>query len=227
MHERKDGLLGDGCKNCPVESCQTLQYRGSTCTAQRAKCGVTEDPYSWGDKIRSEDNEYIAKQLYNFFVGGMKTMAEAAGFQMPDVNINQAFYLQVVEKQLDGAYNTCGDEEFESSEKLMRSDIEELERLMIAAKDGRSWIAPCKPGQTVFFVNSYLKALKPVAIVDITINGNGIAQYGCTGPFDYSPTYLEPDELGETWFLTREAAMQKLNSIKENTSTKIPVPKEE
>lgn len=102
---------GDGCKSCPVENCQTMQYRGSTCAAQRAKCGVEADPFSWGDKIRSSDNEYIARQLYNFFVGGMKTMAECAGIDIPDIfdKESEDRYCTVVMKQLNAPYQELQD----------------------------------------------------------------------------------------------------------------------
>ena len=33
-------MNGSGCKNCPVEKCETLNYRGSVCAAQRAKLGL-------------------------------------------------------------------------------------------------------------------------------------------------------------------------------------------
>lgn len=33
-------MNGSGCKNCPVENCETMHYRGSTCAAQRAKLGL-------------------------------------------------------------------------------------------------------------------------------------------------------------------------------------------
>jgi hypothetical protein len=33
-------MNGIGCRNCPVEKCETLNYRGSVCAAQRAKLGL-------------------------------------------------------------------------------------------------------------------------------------------------------------------------------------------
>lgn len=104
--KNNEKLLGDGCKTCPVQQCQTMHYRGSTCAAQRAQCGVTEDPFSWGDKIRSETNEYIARQLFNFMVSGMQLMAEIAGIEMPDLytKVNKEQYLEVVLKQLYSPY---------------------------------------------------------------------------------------------------------------------------
>lgn len=43
---------GSGCKNCPVNPCTTMQYRGSTCSAQRARYGLG-DPSTVGDKLRA------------------------------------------------------------------------------------------------------------------------------------------------------------------------------
>lgn len=45
-------MRGSGCINCPVKHCTTMQYRGSTCAAQRALYGLG-DPSTAGDKIRA------------------------------------------------------------------------------------------------------------------------------------------------------------------------------
>lgn len=33
-------MNGSGCRTCPVEKCETMNYRGSVCAAQRAKLGL-------------------------------------------------------------------------------------------------------------------------------------------------------------------------------------------
>lgn len=53
---------GGGCATCPVEHCQTLTYRGSTCMAQRAKLGLG-DPWNNGDRIRAMSDEELADGL--------------------------------------------------------------------------------------------------------------------------------------------------------------------
>lgn len=55
-------MNGSGCKACPVERCQTLTYRGSTCSAQRARYGLG-DPQTNLDIIRAMDAEGLAKFL--------------------------------------------------------------------------------------------------------------------------------------------------------------------
>ena len=47
-------MNGSGCRNCPVEKCETLNYRGSVCAAQRAKLGLG-DPNDRTDCWQFED----------------------------------------------------------------------------------------------------------------------------------------------------------------------------
>lgn len=58
-------MNGSGCKNCPVRPCLTLNYRGSTCSAQRAKYGLG-DPMTNADRIRTMSDEELAKILNAF-----------------------------------------------------------------------------------------------------------------------------------------------------------------
>lgn len=51
--------IGSGCKTCPVNPCETLTYRGSTCAAQRAKHGLG-DPLTHADRIRAMSDEELA-----------------------------------------------------------------------------------------------------------------------------------------------------------------------
>lgn len=52
-------MNGSGCRNCPVKPCETMNYRGSTCSAQRAKFGLG-DPDTNADRIRSMTDEELA-----------------------------------------------------------------------------------------------------------------------------------------------------------------------
>lgn len=56
-------MKGSGCKNCPVIPCETMNYRGSTCSAQRAKFGLG-DPLTNADRIRAMSDEELADILY-------------------------------------------------------------------------------------------------------------------------------------------------------------------
>ncbi len=199
--------LGDGCKTCPVQNCQTMQYRSSTCAAQRAQYGVNEDPYSWGDKIRSESNEYIAAQLVNFFISGMESMAELAGVQIPNLHesTNKEKYVDIATEMLNAPYAGS--------------------QFLSAAKDGRAWTAPCKPGQIVYWVNSFLKEIKPVKILSVIIDINGIQQYDCFGSQGYSPICLKQDDLNKSWFIDKELAEKELEKRIKNPTPQPPVPK--
>lgn len=55
-------MNGSGCKNCPVNPCHTLYYRGSYCCEQRAKHGLG-DPMTNADRIRSMTDEELAAFL--------------------------------------------------------------------------------------------------------------------------------------------------------------------
>lgn len=55
-------MNGSGCKNCPVKPCETMNYRGSACAAQRAKFGLG-DPKTNADRIREMSDEELAKRL--------------------------------------------------------------------------------------------------------------------------------------------------------------------
>ena len=61
-------MNGSGCKNCPVNPCETTNYRGSTCAAQRAKFGLG-DPQTNADRIRAMSDEELCEFLsqYSFF----------------------------------------------------------------------------------------------------------------------------------------------------------------
>ena len=55
-------MNGSGCKNCPVNHCETMNYRGSTCAAQRAKFGLG-DPKTNADRIRAMSDDELAELL--------------------------------------------------------------------------------------------------------------------------------------------------------------------
>ena len=59
-------MNGSGCKTCPVKPCGTMNYRGSTCAAQRAKYGLG-DPKTNADKIRGMSDEELAERFASLF----------------------------------------------------------------------------------------------------------------------------------------------------------------
>ena len=58
-------MNGSGCKNCPVKPCETMNYRGSACAAQRAKFGLG-DPKTNADRIRAMTDEELADMFAQF-----------------------------------------------------------------------------------------------------------------------------------------------------------------
>ena len=61
-------MNGSGCKNCPVKPCETMNYRGSTCAAQRAKLGLG-DPKTNADQIRAMSDEELEPTILAFKLG--------------------------------------------------------------------------------------------------------------------------------------------------------------
>ena len=59
-------MNGSGCKNCPVNTCETMNYRGSICAAQRANFGLG-DPQTNADHIRAMSDEELATDLLDMF----------------------------------------------------------------------------------------------------------------------------------------------------------------
>lgn len=53
-------MNGSGCKNCPVKSCETMNYRGSVCAAQRARFGLG-DPKTHYDNIQNMSEDELSE----------------------------------------------------------------------------------------------------------------------------------------------------------------------
>lgn len=62
-------MSGSGCKTCPVKNCETMNYRGSACAAQRARLGLG-DPQTNGDRIRAMTDEKLAIFFVNAIADG-------------------------------------------------------------------------------------------------------------------------------------------------------------
>lgn len=61
-------MNGSGCKTCPVNPCETMNYRGSTCAAQRAKYGLG-DPMTNADRIRAMSDEELKDVIRAISIG--------------------------------------------------------------------------------------------------------------------------------------------------------------
>lgn len=90
-------------------------------------------------------------------------------------------------------------------------DLDRLEKLAEADRDGRLVVLPCKVGDTVYFrtydcngtVDLGIQPHKVTAIV-----GHAIVRGG------YTDVGLSPGQYGVSWFLTREQAERALEAIK-------------
>ena len=107
------------------------------------------------------------------------------------------------------------DMDHEAAEQLRQlcrdCDLDRLEGLAEADKDGRLVVLPCKVGDTVYFrtydcngtVDLGIQPHKVTAIV-----GHAIVRGG------YTDVGLLPGQYGVSWFLTREAAEKALEAMK-------------
>ena len=71
-------MRGSGCRTCPVIPCETMNYRGSTCSAQRAKFGLG-DPTTNADRVRAMTDEELAVFFANHDVEQNRLRLESNG----------------------------------------------------------------------------------------------------------------------------------------------------
>ena len=206
-------MTGGGCAKCPVKPCQTSHYRGSTCAAQRAKCGLG-DPMTWVDKIRGESDEYLARQLVIFFLGGIRSFCEMMELgEMPP--IEDATFEKMVAKQLEGLHEPY---DFKSDQ----IPYEHLNPKSASAQKSelRFPIRLCEVGQTVYWCADRLRGVRPVKIIGIHIGANGYDCYECIGE-GYTPVELLAANFGATWFTDIEKANARHDELKTQKSPEV------
>ena len=86
-------------------------------------------------------------------------------------------------------------------------DLDRLEKLAEADKDGHVVVLPCKVGDTVYF--SLLGRIIEKQVFSIVSFSNSIRIY-CDGTSEY----FRPEDIGKTFFLTREEAKAALEEMK-------------
>lgn len=86
-------------------------------------------------------------------------------------------------------------------------DLDRLEELVKADKDGCTVVLPCKVGDTVYFV--LLGKIIEKQVFSIVLFSNSTRIY-CDGTSEY----FRPEDIGKTFFLTREAAEAALEAMK-------------
>lgn len=205
-------LPGSGCASCPVQGCQTMRYRGSTCAAQRAKLGL-DDPMTWLDKIRSESDEYLARQLVIYFVGGMKSICDIMDVELPE--LNEKTFEMMVEKQLKQLYEPYDFKDGQIPyEHLNPKSASELKSEL------RFPVRLCEVGQTVYWCADRLRGVQPVRIIGIHIGAHGYDCYECIGN-GYTPVELPAALFGDTWFTDIEKANARHEELRNITGPEI------
>lgn len=192
-----DGLPGSGCASCPVENCQTMRYRGSTCAAQRDKLGLG-DPMTWVDKLRGESDEYLARQLAIHFISGMKSICDIMDVELPE--LNEETFEMMVEKQLKQLYEPYDFKDGQIPYKhLNPKNVSDLKPEL------RFPVRLCEVGQTVYWCADRFRGVKPVRIIGIHIGSYGYDCYECIGE-GYTPVELLAANFNVTWFTDIEKA---------------------
>lgn len=86
-------------------------------------------------------------------------------------------------------------------------DLDRLEKLAEADKEGRVVVLPCKVGDTVYF--ALLGRIIEKQVFSIVSFSNSIRIY-CDGTSEY----FRPEDIGKTFFLTHEQAEKALEAKK-------------
>lgn len=104
------------------------------------------------------------------------------------------------------------DMDHEAAEQLRQlcqnCDLDRLEKLVEADKDGRLAVLPCKVGDTVYF--TLLGKIIEKQVFSIVSFSNSTRIY-CSGTSEY----FRPEDIGKTFFLTREEAEKALEAMKD------------
>ena len=90
----------------------------------------------------------------------------------------------------------------------LHSALMELKKYQEADKDGRLVVLPCKVGDTVYF--ALLGKIIEKQVFSIVSFSNSTRIY-CDGTSEY----FRPEDIGKTFFLTREAAEAALEAMKD------------
>lgn len=104
------------------------------------------------------------------------------------------------------------DMDHEAAEQLRHlcrdCDLDRLEELAEADRDRRLGVLPCKVGDTVYF--DLLGRIIEKQVFSIVLFSNSIRIY-CDGTSEY----FRPEDIGKTFFLTREEAKAALEEMKD------------
>lgn len=87
-------------------------------------------------------------------------------------------------------------------------DVDRMKELAEADRDGRVVVLPCKVGDTVYF--DLLERIIEKQVFSIVSFSNSTRIY-CGGTSEY----FRPEDIGKTFFLTREEAEKALEAMKD------------
>lgn len=124
--------------------------------------------------------------------------------------INDLASVREISPEAEYAINKHADTIIERLDKLLAQtdDDVRLRELAEADKDGRLVLLPCKVGDTVHFVLLGRIIEKPVFSIVSFSNSTRIY---CDGTSEY----FRPEDIGKTFFLTREEAEAALEAMKD------------
>ena len=108
-----------------------------------------------------------------------------------------------------GEVKSMQEEHFSGLEMAkLHSALMELKKYQEADKDGRLVVLPCKVGDTVYF--ALLGRIIEKQVFSIVSFSDSTRIY-CDGTSEY----FRPEDIGKTFFLTREAAEKALEAMKD------------
>ena len=127
-------------------------------------------------------------------------------------NIPEERFLRLADYEDTGLTPEEIDMDHEAAEQLRRLcrnyDLDRLEKLAEADRAGRLEVLPCKVGDTVYF--ALLGRIIEKQVFSIVLFSNSTRIY-CDGTSEY----FRPEDIGKTFFLTREAADRALEAMKD------------
>lgn len=146
-------------------------------------------------RVRHEDNGNCTA------VGGFCTAVTAAHCPL----LREYLDTELTPEEIDMDHEAA-----EQLRQLCRNcDLDRLEKLAEADKDGRVVVLPCKVGDTVYF--ALLGRIIEKQVFSIVSFSNSTRIY-CDGTSEY----FRPEDIGKTFFLTREEAEAALEAMKDD-----------
>ena len=182
--------MGD-CKKCPFYKTEPVpeDLAGKVNLTEWSSCDVDAVGLAAADRIANQSTHIAALQQEIEKLRGRLMQYEDTELTPEEIDMNH--------------------EAAEQLRHLCRNrDLDRLEKLAEADRDGRLVVLPCKMGDTVYF--ALLGRIIEKQVFSIVLFSNSIRIY-CDGTSEY----FRPEDIGKTFFLTREAADRALEAMKD------------